>query len=172
MPNTFTLIASNTVTSDSTVTVTFSSIPQTYTDLCIKLSARDDRPNAANDFWMYFNGSSTNRSTRVLYGTGSSASSFGESAKYIGIETGNTATASTFNNAEIYITNYAGSNIKSISADSVMENNATASEQWMVAALSPTTAAITSITFQYGPNNGGTGYKANSTFYLYGISNT
>jgi hypothetical protein len=172
MPNTFTLIASNTVTSDGTVTVTFSSIPQTYTDLCIKVSARDDRANAANDFWMYFNGSSTNRLTRVLYGNGSSVGTFAESARYIGIETGNTATANTFNNAEIYIPNYAGSNIKCTSADSVMENNATASEQWMVAALSPTSAAITSITLQYGPNNGGTGYKANSTFYLYGIKNS
>ena len=165
MPNTFTLIASNTVSS-AVSSITFSSIPATYTDLVIKMSAR--KANNDYDIQLKFNGSSSSYSGRYLEGNGASASSgsySSQSQAWTANASTNNQTASTFGNSEIYIPNYAGSNNKSWSADSVNETNGTTAYSALHAWLWSNTAAITSIEL----NANGSTFVQYSTFYLYGI---
>jgi len=166
---TYTLIASNTVGAGGVASVTFSSIPATYTDLVVKCSVRN--VSTTNLLIMSFNGSTSNFSSRWLIGDGSSASSSNSSTTFgnlVGWIDGSNETANTFSNTELYIPNYASANFKSSSADSVYENNATTAYQSMLASLWSSTAAINSIAFScYGGGN----VAQYSTFTLYGISN-
>jgi hypothetical protein len=168
MPNTFTLIQAVTVGSGGASSISFSSIPGTFTDLCVKFSARDNSSYIANNIAISFNGSSTSFSVRNLYGNGSSASS-GTQTNAAALAAAANATASTFSNSEIYIPNYAGSTNKSYSGDSVSENNATEAYDWFYAGLWSNTAAITSITIAAGSS---ATFQNYSNFYLYGIKNS
>ena len=145
----------------------FTSIPATYTDLVVKVSARDDRALTVDGVLISFNGSTSNFTNKYLDGDGASTSS-GTLARLTANAPGATATGSVFGNGEIYIPNYASSNYKSFSGDSVTENNATAALTGLFANLWSDTAAITSITLT--PSNG-TLFDQYSTAYLYGISN-
>jgi hypothetical protein len=167
---TMTLIASNTVGSGGAPSVTFSSIPATYTDLVIKFSARDDISAQVNDnVTVSFNGSSANGTVKELYGTGSAAGSGSLSNVKSNYIVGAGGTANTFSNNEIYIPNYTSSNYKSISSDGVAESNVTGAFMAMEAGLWSQTAAITSITLSSGNSANFTQY---STFYLYGIASS
>ena len=168
---TYIKIASNTVGSGGAASVTFSSIPATYTDLLVKISARQNVGYA--NAYLQFNGSSAaSYSFRRIFGTGSACSSYGltgqTSADIFASVDRSTFTASTFSNAEIYIPNYRSANNKSFSIDAVNENNATAADASLGADLWSDTAAITSITLL--PDTGAN-YVQYSTFTLYGISN-
>ena len=166
MPNTYTLIASNTVGSGGVSSFTFSSIPSTYTDLLMKCSIRSSADNITAE--LSLNGVKTNMTQRYLQGTGSAAQS-GNSTAINVLENPSTATASTFASADIYIPNYTSSNYKSISIDTVTEKNATDAYSRLVAGLWSNTAAITSI----GLNCSASGnFVQYSTFYLYGIKNS
>jgi hypothetical protein len=170
MPNTFTLIASSTVGSGGVSSIDFTSIPQTYTDLLLKISTRHDGATVANGQWAYLNGDTTNANytARYLEGVGSGTpGSASTTTGYIGVEPGASATASTFSNTEVYIPNYTLSNKKSYSVDSVTENNATAAVQWLLAMLWDNTAAITSISIR--PDVNTRKEVQYSTAYLYGI---
>lgn len=149
MANTYTLIASNTL-STTTASVTFSSIPATYTDLVILSSTRDGT-NADNnsEFKVKFNGSATSYSNKYLQGSGSAASSgtYGTTYLYTGETDSNTATASTFGSSTIYIPNYTSANNKSVSSDLVSEENTSVSYATLTAGLWSNAAAITSIEF-------------------------
>jgi len=168
MANTFTLIASSTVGSGGAATISFTSIPATYTDLKVVVSARTSVTVGANGYYydVTFNGTSANRSGRYLEGTGSAANS-GTFTLY-GVSDASDQTASTFSNGEFYIPNYASANYKSTSSDSVQENNATASRAVLVAGLWSDVAAITSVTF----TPAGGSFVQYSTAYLYGIKNS
>jgi len=173
MANTFELIASSTVGSGGTSTITFSSIPATYTDLCLKLSLRSGA-SAFNDYILIqFNSSGgTAYSDRQLTGSGSAASSANRSGNpyiYAIASSGASNTASTFSNGEIYIPNYAGSSNKSISLDAVNENNGTEAYANLTAGLWANSAAITSITIT---NNSATNFVQYSTAYLYGVKSS
>ena len=168
------LITSVTVGAGGAATVRLpgtGSIPATYTDLKIVFSARSANSSPTGDImYMTFNGDAYNASgysSRHLIGSGSSASS-GTGNSRIGVYPAGAATASTFGNGEIYIPNYLSSNAKSISSDTVTENNGTVAYADLEAGLwNPATqAAITSITLN--PNNDT--WVEGSTFYLYGIS--
>jgi len=167
MATTYKLISSVTVGSGGAASMGFTSIPATYTDLVVKVSARDNRALEIDGVLISFNGSTSNFTNIYLLGDGSSASS-GSLARLAANAPGATATASTFSNGEIYIPNYASANYKSLSSDSVTENNATGVSTGLFANLWSDTAAITSITLT--PNNG-TLFDQYSTAYLYGISN-
>jgi hypothetical protein len=170
---TFTQIGSAiTVGSGGSATMTFSSIPSTYTDLCVKISARTNRANAVDSLGFYFNGDATvaRYITKVLYGTGTavasnSPSTVNDEAMFT---SGNSATASTFGNSELYLPNYAGSLQKSGSVDSVGENNASTARMNIAAVKYDQTTAISSITII--PITG-TLLQEFSTAYLYGVSN-
>ena len=165
---TMTLIASNTVGSGGVSSVTFSSIPQTYTDLVIKISARGNSTGNYDQLLFTFNGSTTSFTGKYIEGTGSTANSY-SGGRYVFVN-GNAATTNTFGNAEVYIPNYAGSQNKSYSLDDVGENNATNALSHLTAGLWSNTAAITSITLDTGAY--GNGILQYSTFYLYGIKNS
>jgi hypothetical protein len=169
MANTFTLISSYTATG-SVSSIDFTSIPSTYSDLCVKVSFRASAATVYNSIKFTFNGSSSGYSYRYLEGSGSSASS-GNSASAVemfgGSGGGNGATASTFASGEIYIPNYAGSTNKSLSIDEVGENNATAAYMDMVAGLWSNTAAINRITFNADGNN----FLQYTNIYIYGVKN-
>lgn len=174
MANTYELISSSTVGSGGTATITFSSIPQTYTDLLIKISGRSNRGATFSDIRISFNGSptGTSYSDRDLEGSGSSASSQNTSSTdsihiYQAIP-GSSATNNVFGNCDIYIPNYSSSNYKSTSIDSVMENDSSISYMALTAGLWSNTSAITSIVLT-DPFSTFTQY---STAYLYGIKNS
>jgi hypothetical protein len=168
MANTFELIASSTVGSGGAASIEFTSIPNTYTDLCLKLSGRTSSTGSIYE-WVYikFNSSTTGYSYRLLQGNGSSAASYNNTTQYAGDITDGTATASTFGNYEVYIPNYAGSTNKSFSVDAVTENNGTTAVADLVAGLWSNSAAITAVNFT--PRNGS--FVQYSTAYLYGVKN-
>lgn len=176
MANTFTKIASVTVGSGGASSIDFTSIPATYTDLCVLLSGRSSGNFGGNDSmsdyaYLRFNSSSSNYSARVLYGYGGGVGSSNNSAQssLIGFYIdGSGATASTFGNTLIYVPNYAGSNYKSVSADSVSEHNGTTAYMNLLAGLWSNTSAITGISFTIANGN----YVQYSTAVLYGISNS
>ena len=152
-------------------TITFNSIPQTFTDLVIKISSRTDYSTAFDGGTViYFNGdnASTNYSSTEIQGSGSSAISQRFSSNpyaYVGVNDSAGNTANTFGSFEFYIPNYTGSNYKSFTADLVAENNATTGYQNLTAGLWRSTSAITSLSFYGGSGN----YNTNSTFSLYGV---
>lgn len=172
MPNTFTLISSSTVGSGGATSIDFTSIPNTFTDLCVKLSLRDNNGFQGDDIGLRFNGSTSGYSTRTVFGSGSSASSssnsYGTGVGFIGpASAGANSGANVFGNSEVYIPNYAGSTNKSYSSDALTEFNGTLVYMGLVAGLWSNTAAITSISFV--PLGGGTTFSQYSTAYLYGI---
>lgn len=168
MANTFVKIASTTVGSGGASTVTFSSIPGTYTDLVIKASVRTNRPNPNDALSIKLNASTSNYSSRsITYDNGgitSYANLFG--VGYVINTEGNIFTANIFSNQEVYIPNYAGSANKSFSSDTAVENNAQDARVEIMASLWADTTAVTSITIDSYTSNTILQY---STFTLYGI---
>jgi hypothetical protein len=161
-------IASSELTATAS-SVTFSNIPQGYTDLKIVISCRNVT-NTETTGNVYFNSDTTNSNytARRILGDGSSASSLTTSRPDFFYMDTTGETANTFANCEIYIPNYRSGVAKSVSSDSVTENNATAALTVMIAGLWTGTSAITSI--QVLPYTAGAGnFIANSTFTLYGI---
>ena len=167
MPDTFIKIASATVGSGGAATIDFTSIPSTYTDLMLMISSRTNKSGVDGADYLYINGVSTNRSGRRLYATGSGVAS-DTITDQSGFSDGNTATANTFSNSSIYIPNYAGSNYKSLSYDSVTENNATTAWSMLGCSLWSSTAAINRLTLYPDTPN----YLQYTTATLYGIKNS
>lgn len=169
MPNTFELIASSTVGSGGAANIDFTSIPATFTDLCLKVSIRGTTNIGAQVMFVQYNNDSTqsNYSRIRLLGDGSSASSNASSDSEAAITQGANATANTFSNMEVYIPNYRGSSKKSSSIDFVNETNATTEYMALYAHIWNNTSAITSVKLI---PNGGT-FVQYSTAYLYGVKN-
>ena len=155
------LIATQTVTS-AEPSITFGSIPQTFTDLYLTVSSRTT--GAGPDCFIRPNGATTNLSGRRLRGNGVNATSAAETTIYVE-NCVSTDTASTFSNNSVYFPNYTSSAFKSMSIDAIRENNATDARQAIFAALWSDTAAITSITIVPSSTN----FDVGSTFSLYGI---
>jgi hypothetical protein len=95
---------------------------------------------------------------------GSSASTLSFSRFYNWINA-STSTASTFSNSSFYIPNYADSNNKTVSIDSVTENNGTIAFLGLSAFLWSNTAAITTVQLRLGYGN----FVQHTTATLYGI---
>ena len=174
MPTTFTLISSVTVGSGGAANIEFTSIPSTYTDLLVMLSGRTTA-NGDNygEIDLSFNGAPTGTaySWRNLLGTGTATQSLSgssDSAIYDRGVNGSGSSASVFSNSCFYIPNYTSSNNKSVSADTVTENNGSQAIATITAGLWASSSAITSLRFTvvYG-----TSFAQYSTAYLYGISN-
>ena len=144
--------------------VTFSSIPQTYTDLVVIANSSTTTVGSSEINKMTFNSdSATNYSTTTLAGNGSSASSFRAGSQTYIRAGRNTANGdSYFVPNKIQIMNYANTTtFKTViaqgpEANAYLENDV---------GLWRSTSAITSVTLTAGLNN----YKVGSTFTLYGI---
>jgi hypothetical protein len=170
MATTYTLIDKTTLGS-STASVNFSSIPSTYTDITVLVSARTEAGASTSDgLKCYFNGSNSSLTYRRIFGNGSAAYSDSGSTGLAGICCSNGQTANTFGNSYLYIPNYTSSNYKSISSDGVAESNgATDYQSQLIATLWSNTAAINQITFI---SETGSNFMSGSSFYLYGIKNS
>jgi len=167
MANTFELISSYTATG-SVASISFASIPATFTDLCIKVSVRGSNNIGTASLRLRYNSATTNFTNRRIDGSGSSVDSSSGSDGAIAILQGGDATANTFGNYDIYIPNYAGSNYKSASSDTVNENNAATEYATLYAHLWSQTTAISSI--ELTPSAGT--LSIYSSAYLYGIKNS
>jgi hypothetical protein len=166
MAVTYKLIETVTVGVGGASSIEFTSIPQTYTDLVVKLSLRTSANNVTAK--LEFNGSSLNLTQRFIQGSGSAASSGTSSAINL-LENPSSATANVFSNNEIYVPNYTGSTYKSVSIDTVTEKNATDAYQRIVAGLWSNVAAITSLTVTCTASGNFVQYSSAS---LYGIKNS
>jgi hypothetical protein len=165
------LIEAQTLTSTAT-SITFSNIPQNFTDLKLVISSRSNRAAVQDTFLVVFNDSASGYSYRRLYGDGTNAaadSDSGNSALTTGYTQGGNGTANVFGSLELYIPNYTSSANKSVFSEGTSENNATGSSISTVASLWSNTAAITSI--KLTPATGAT-LQIGSTFHLYGIGGT
>jgi hypothetical protein len=165
---TYIKIASTTVGASPVATVTFSSIPATYTDLVLKVSGRSNYASGTSALLIAVNGLSSVYTARYLLGTGAAASS-GSIVQYLGELDVSTNTASTFSSHDIYLPNYSTTAAsKSYSVDSASENNATTAYASLIAgAITTGASAISSITLSQSAGS----FVQYSTFTLYGISN-
>ena len=172
MAATYTLISSN-VLSGSAASVTFSAIPQTYTDLVLRYSGRTAAGSGtAYSVEVTLNGATSNYSYIALFNSSATTvtSWNGANQSYINalfsINTPSN-TANTFSNAEIYIPSYTSSSNRQIAIDSAVEDNSADVARAVVSSLSRNATAVTSITLTPPAN-----FAAGSSFYLYGISNS
>jgi hypothetical protein len=174
MANTYVALAKNVLTSTQT-SITFSSIPSTYTDLVLVYSARDNSSgNTRGGYTIRINsnsGSIYSYTALVKDDTNAAISYRGSSQDrgYWGLINGSASTANTFGNGEFYIPNYAGATRKIFSVSEVTENNnASSTGINATGANINDTNAISSITFFSFTTDCATG----SSFYLYGIKNS
>jgi len=168
MALTYIPIATVKVGSGGAASIEFTSIPQTYTDLVVKLSARFNASTIG--VATTFNNSTTNYSRRTVgqyQGSVSSSSTITTSIRTDLMVAYLDATANTFGSGELYIPNYAGSNYKSLSADGVAESNNTEYGVNLIAGLWSDASAITSIKLA---NSDGNNFVQHSSATLYGIS--
>lgn len=161
-----TKIAEVTVGAGGAASIDFTSIPGTYTDLMIVCSIRSTQSATTAYAVMSLNTSQANFTMRNLYGNGSNVGSGTSPSNYIGEIVAANATSNTFSNTSIYIPNYAGSTNKSISFDTVGENNGTNANQAISAVLWSQTAAITALSII---STSGT-FVQYSSATLYGIT--
>jgi hypothetical protein len=164
MPTTYEPIATTTLGS-AAATITFSSIPATYTDLRLVIVAT--ATTAAPDIQLQFNGVTTTTYSRTsLIGTGSSAiSNQASSQSYILLDyTGLSTTVPSL--YEIDVFSYAGSTNKTLLAKTAEDRNGSG-DIFTTVGLWRSTAAITSINLFLSAYNFATG----TTATLYGIKN-
>jgi hypothetical protein len=155
----------------STASVTFSSIPATYTHLQVRMIARDDRASVTSDSGAFrFNSDSgTNYTYHALIGTGSSAVASAADTNNRGLIdrfTASTAGASTFGVATMDIFDYANtSKYKTVKMLGGYANNGEGQISFSSGLWQSTSAISTIVIFP----NVGTNWVQYSSFALYGI---
>ena len=165
MANTLIPIQSYNLTSASS-SVTFSNIPQTYTDLVIKISVRQTAAFPFSTFLLSLNSTTTSFTVRYGEGDGATAASGTSPARYVMYANAANSTTNAFSCGEIYFPEYKSSNFKNYIVDAAGEQNAATSYIDTVSGLWSNTSAITSITFTPASGN----FDTYSSFHLYGIS--
>lgn len=164
------LIQAQTLSSNVS-SVTFSNIPQNYTDLVLHVSARSARASSEDGLGVQVNGVTVNYTYKTIVGNGSSVTNLNTAYEnwWASELPAATATSSVFSNDEVYFPNYtSSSNAKIYSAVGVAENNASLGYISMSANSQPSTSAITSLTLVAANGN----LVSGSTFYLYGVGGT
>jgi hypothetical protein len=168
MAITYNLISS--VTLSGTSTISFTSIPQTFTDLLIKFSVKSNGGSIADATIVSINGTPaltpTGNSTRIL--SKDTAKTSASNNYYIAMS-GESASTSSFSNTDIYFPSYTQTGIRKLLLANSGYGRTAGNGTAMIGSASCTiTAAINSISFDYF-DNGGTGFRSGSTAYLYGI---
>lgn len=165
-------ISEYTVGGTSVSSIDFTSIPQTYKDLLVFMSLRNDSSSQAYNVYLRFNSSNSNYTTHILQGnsTGIQAQDVG------GGMVGDIVTAyeasGIFNNIFVHITDYASTTkAKSYSSDSVFEREgATPAWHMLATSLWNDTSAVTSISITN--SEAGKKFVQYSTVTLYGLRNS
>jgi hypothetical protein len=142
------LIQHYVVPSGGVVSINFSPIAANWTNLLVLTSIRGTDAAGSANVEMRFNTSNSGYATRLLYGTGSNASSStggSDRIQWASNVPASGGTANTFGNGEIYIPNYLSSSAKSVSITTVSEGNFSVSRQDVNASSWSGTAPITSI---------------------------
>jgi hypothetical protein len=166
MPLTYYEIASVTVGAGGTSTITFSSIPQTYTDLKLVISGRSSDGNFG--LLLRLNNALGTYASRWIEAVGTSATSYDSANGLGGYLNYSTQTSNTFSSSEAYIPNYTSSLNKTHSVETAQESNSTSGVySAMGAKLFTDTSAITSIVLTIN-----TLFVQHTTAYLYGIKNS
>ena len=147
--------------------ITFSSIPSTYTDLVIVMQVRSTGSSYSQTRIRYNGDSGSNYSGTIILGNGSSASTYRETnatEMVVSYDALSTSTSNYFSPTIVNVMNYANTTTyKTLLARS---SNATSSGNVMADVfLWRNTAAITSITISTATHTFDTG----CTFTLYGI---
>jgi hypothetical protein len=161
------------VLGSNAASITFSSIPATYTDLMVKGVLRSSAGGAVDDLIVQANGLTTsvyNRSAIRDDGATSSGDSPATAETAINLNNainGNGSTASIFGYVEFYFTNYATSNVNKAGYALTGQESSTTTKYIGFHGFSITTAsAISSLLFKpTGSNN----FLTYSSLYLYGI---
>lgn len=170
MPNTFTKIASATVTGSAS-DIQFTNIPQIYTDLCIELSVAGRLTSGAVGAVVVYTAtgqSSSLSNWKDLRGDGSSVTSAGSAYPIIGeVEYLST---NTFSSIRLYLPNYTLTTKKMFASESVTESNVTSATSSMNALMIDYTTPVSFLGF--GDGSAGGGLKVGSTVWLYGIKNS
>ena len=170
MANTYVLISTVTVGSGGSATITFASIPATYTDLILKLSVRNTSTSGGNNL-AKLNSLTSGYTDNYAQGDGASmasGSNLSTTTMVAGENNLSNTTAFIFTSVDMYIPNYAGSNNKISNMESTTENNAQTAYTTMQVSLSSNSAAITDIELTPSANS----FAEFSSASLYGISNT
>jgi hypothetical protein len=169
MATSWTAIATTTVGSGGVSSVTFSSIPSTYTDLVIKASARSSRTDAPESYIaVRLNGATTAHTVRRTEGSGTSVYSSTESNNWSFMVAGSARTANSFSNTEIYVPTYNSSKYKSFNVVSALETNGSEAYMMITSGLWSSTAAVSSISIVDAAAN----LVQYSSFTLFGIKNS
>ena len=165
-------IATVTVGSGGSSSISFTSIPSTYAHLQIRWLGRSARTGSTNDaLKMTFNSATTNYyGGHFLYGTGAAAGALSDSSSstmYGGYVTTADSISSSFGVGIIDILDYANTNKnKTVRLISGMDNNGTGGYLNFSSSLWMQTTAVSSITLT--PNSA-TNLQQYSQFALYGI---
>jgi hypothetical protein len=165
MAITYEPIATNTLGS-ATASITFSSIPATYTDLRIVVAGT---PTSGSFMWMRYNSDSTTKySVTILSGDGSSTASAAiSSAAQLTCKAYSSDVTTQPTLYEIDIFSYAGSTFKTHLCSTSADYNGSGDVQRIVG-LYRSTSAITSVTLLRSASDT---FAAGTTATLYGIKN-
>lgn len=158
----------------SQTTITFSSIPQTYKHLQLRVNARSTRAVTLEGCWLYFNGDTSSTTTydyHILIGNGTAASTASQTTPttpgaLANLIAGASATASIFGGGITDILDYTNTNknkvLRSLGGSDLNGSGQIrfTSSMWI------NTSAITSITID---TQAGGDFVQYSSFALYGI---
>jgi hypothetical protein len=171
MAATYIPIASTTLATTA-ASVTFSSIPATYTDLVLRISVRMSVSGPDNVNVKINSFINSHSYTHFYASNGSAASSRATGVGFFRLNNilpGTESTANTFGSGECYFPSYAGSANKTMGHFGAGESNSTTIPYiTATAGLLSQTAAITSLTITPAGGN----FVSDSSFHLYGILNT
>jgi len=162
--NSYESIATVTVGSGGTATISFTSIPSTYKHLQVRFIARTNRAATSDVLLINPNGSASTNG-HYLYGEGSSASS-GTGTGYVGWGTGTSATASVFSVGVIDILDYADTNKNKVVRSLAGYDNNGSGEIALFSDLQTSTTALSSFTIT---SQNAASFVQYSHFALYGI---
>ena len=162
-------IATTTVGAGGAATVTFSSIPSTYTHLQIRWIARNASTNATDSFGINFNSDTgANYAWHWLYGTGSSVSAYGTGSQTAGLiecTSGAGATSGIFGGGYIDILDYANTTkYKTVRSLGGADANGSGGI-FLMSSLWQNTNAVSTILLTSNSGN----FQQYSQFALYGI---
>lgn len=153
---------STTTLGSNTATITFSSIPATYTDLVLVATTKNNSGGSRAIQVLLNNDTGTNYSTTDVQGNGTSAAST-RSTGTAYLDPSVTCPGTEFANLIMNFQNYANTSVfKTV----LNRNGGAGTNVRAVVSLWRSTSAITSIKFQLG---GADLYSTGSTFTLYGI---
>ena len=164
-------ISTVTVGSGGTSAILFNNIPQTYTDLIVKISGKTTRDSTIVLMALSVNGSPT-LTWKSLVSEGTTAGSYIQSAygavtNAVGSVPGTVSTTTnTFGLCEIYFPSYSLSSSKSFSAETAFEGNISGSYLWTLSGLITASDPITSFSLTL---DSGYIFSQYSSATLYGI---